>query len=90
MVSNITKNAKVIASLGLVAGILLTLFAPKFWISGLALVLGFFVVAYNVNCVLVGKCIVWGMFLTVLYSVYAVMLLLLIFFNKKGLIKAMS
>ena len=87
---SITKNAKVVASLGLVAGILLTLFAPKFWMSGLALVLGFFVVAYNINCVLVGRCIAWGIFLTCIYSVYAIILLLLIFFNKKGLTKAMS
>ena len=85
-----TGQAKLVAGLGLVAGILLAIVVPKFWMAALAMVFAFFVVAYNINCVMVGRCVVWGWFLTLLYLCYGIGTICLIFADKKSLVKALK
>jgi Na+-translocating ferredoxin:NAD+ oxidoreductase RnfE subunit len=73
MGEKITQQAYLIALAGIVLAVIvvaLTLSMQGVVIS-LALLLSFFIYAYNVNCTIVGKCHVWAWLLTILYILNA-------------------
>ncbi|NBO72494.1 MAG: hypothetical protein EBU66_18850 [Bacteroidetes bacterium] len=48
-------------------------------VIGLLITGGFFLVAYNINCVVVGKCYAWAWVLFVIYVIYTISLLMTMF-----------
>lgn len=57
---SVSVPALVIACVGLLAGVIMSAFHVNLILPALAMVAVFFVVAYNVNCVVVGQCEVFA------------------------------
>jgi hypothetical protein len=63
----------IVAVVGLVISVLLSFLVHP--IAGAMSLLTFFMAAYNVNCVVVGKCVQWAWALVVVYGLYLVFVL---------------
>lgn len=74
MGEKITQQAYLIALAGIVLAVIVVALTLNMQgvVIALALLLSFFIYAYNVNCTIVGKCHVWAWLLTVLYVLNAV------------------
>lgn len=74
MGEKITQQAYLIALAGIVLAVIVVALTLNMQgvVIALALLLSFFIYAYNVNCTLVGKCHVWAWLLTILYLLNAV------------------
>lgn len=74
MGEKITQQAYLIALAGIVLAVIVVALTLNMQgvVIALALLLSFFIYAYNVNCTIVGKCHVWAWLLTVLYMLNAV------------------
>lgn len=72
----ITKQALIVLVIGLIMSVAMAFVHP---IGGAFMLLPFLVGAYNVNCAVVGKCVVWSW---ILVGVYAAYLLSVLFFSK--------
>lgn len=73
MGEKITQQAYLIALAGIVLAVIVVALTLNMQgvIIALALLLSFFIYAYNVNCTIVGKCHVWAWLLTILYILNA-------------------
>jgi Na+-translocating ferredoxin:NAD+ oxidoreductase RnfE subunit len=73
MGERITQQAYLIALAGIVLAVIVVAMTLSMTgvMVGLALLLSFFIYAYNVNCTIVGKCHMWAWLLTVLYVLNA-------------------
>jgi Na+-translocating ferredoxin:NAD+ oxidoreductase RnfE subunit len=73
MGEKITQQAYLIALAGIVLAVIVVALTLNMQgvVIALALLLSFFIYAYNVNCTIVGKCHVWAWLLTVLYILNA-------------------
>jgi len=82
----ISQQAFIVAITGLVVGLVLLVTLPKgFKVLGLISILTSFVASYNVNCTLVGQCVVWAWVLTAMAIFNAVVYVVLAFTNKDRL-----
>lgn len=74
MGEKITQQAYLIALAGIVLAVIVVALTLNMQgvVIALALLLSFFIYAYNVNCTIVGKCHVWAWLLTILYILNAV------------------
>ena len=82
----ISQQAFIVAITGLVLGLVLLVVLPKeFKIIGLLSILSSFVASYNVNCTLVGHCVLWAWFLTGVAIFNAVVYIFIAFTNKDRL-----
>lgn len=73
MGEKITQQAYLIALAGIVLAVIVVALTLNMQgvVIALALLLSFFIYAYNVNCTIVGKCHVWAWLLTILYILNA-------------------
>jgi Na+-translocating ferredoxin:NAD+ oxidoreductase RnfE subunit len=73
MGEKITQQAYLIALAGIVLAVIVVALTLSMQgvVIALALLLSFFIYAYNVNCTIVGKCHVWAWLLTILYILNA-------------------
>lgn len=74
MGEKITQQAYLIALAGIVLAVIVVALTLNMQgvVIALALLLSFFIYAYNVNCTIVGKCHIWAWLLTILYILNAV------------------
>lgn len=77
----ISLFAFVVAVLGIIIGLLMSIYVNP--ILGLFTTGGFFVAAYNLNCVIVGKCKIWAWILYVIYLINAFGIIFQFAFNRK-------
>jgi hypothetical protein len=78
-----TRSALITLTAGLILSLSVAIFVPHGVFIGLFMFLGFIIAAYNLNCVVVGKCTTWALVLTAVYIVYVLMSLIMLFTNKK-------
>lgn len=73
MGEKITQQAYLIALAGIILAVIVVALTLNMQgvVIALALLLSFFIYAYNVNCTIVGKCHVWAWLLTILYILNA-------------------
>jgi Na+-translocating ferredoxin:NAD+ oxidoreductase RnfE subunit len=73
MGEKITQQAYLIALAGIVLAVIVVALTLSMQgvVIALALLLSFFIYAYNVNCTIVGKCHIWAWLLTILYILNA-------------------
>ena len=75
----ISLNAYIILIAGLIMCIVIMFIGPYGPIAGIVAFLFVILVAYNVNCTLVGHCRVWAWFLTVFYIIYAIVIVMVMY-----------
>ena len=56
----IALPALLVAAVGIAASLVLTLVAPKFWVAWVVLLGMTFLASYNINCNIVGHCVVFA------------------------------
>lgn len=85
---DITFNAFLTLVAGLILSVVLVFTIPTYGIfAGLYILLLFSLLAYNVNCVQVGHCYLWAWILTVVYLVYAGIVVGILFTKKDVLVE---
>jgi hypothetical protein len=67
---HLSLQAAITVVAGVIIGLATIIVFPSRWLLGFALTAAFFLAAYNVNCVVVGKCKTWAWILTAFYLAY--------------------
>lgn len=78
-----TRASLIVAIIGIVIALFLTIFLPlagvtSGFLMGLIILLGFFIGAYNMNCVVLGQCTTYATILMTVYIIYAVLTIIAI------------
>lgn len=78
----LTLPAAIVAASGFVVAIAMAWLVHP--ILGIAILPGFFLAAYNVNCVTVGHCTTWAWILTSIYTFYTLLIVVIMILKPRG------
>lgn len=88
--TTISPQAFAVFVTGIITGTIITFIYPKLCYTGLIIILTLFVLSYNINCTIKGRCYTWATFLSVVYIINMVVVVYYASTNKTKLIKLLK
>lgn len=86
----ITMQAHIFMYAGLIASITIFIMVPELWLLGITIIIGSFIGAYSINCMINGDCKLWAWSVLIVNISYMMIFLMMILTNKKDFIKKLK
>lgn len=76
--SQLSLQAHIFIYVGLIVGITILIMVPKLWLLGITIIIGTFMGAYSINCMINGECKLWAWSVLTVNIAYMIIFLTII------------